>query len=248
MSNHSSSRSLCPTLAVALVFLCASTRAAAQVPDNPETLAWVKQHGLRIDSSLQEAMHTQDPYFITLRMLEAFVEFDAVAMAGIYCTDARAAAEWGRRQCDIVNFRLEKDPNSLTVRVLEARNQARLMAASAANCLTQSERPGSDATASFRPVDVIRTDAETVSLMLEDGMASADFHILSQKIEQAIRLLHDVEHLAEQLPGCRATLRAASEAVEYCTAALTARNWTEVNKALRIALVQVASIKNNPCR
>lgn len=208
--------------------------------DSPETLHWVQRQSERIDSLLADAMRGSEPIEILIRVADCYQIFDAVSMAGVYCTDVRAAAEAGRWQCDVINYRLEKDLNAKLQRAVEARRYAVKMREGAKACLTQISP---SASSSFRPMDLLRQDAHMAELDLLDGMATNDLHILSQKLEHCIRALHDVEHLARTLENCDYPLTLAQNAVTDCQSALSAPNWTEVLIHVKNALGNVQKIQ-----
>lgn len=219
---------------------------SAQVPafgqaDSPQTLEWVVRQSSRLDSLLNDAMRGSEPIEILVRLTDSYQGFDAIAMAGLYCTNVRAAAEAGRRQCDIINYRLEKDLNANLQRAVEARRQSKLMKDAAKSCLAiltaESE------VKVFTPNDLIRHDAYMAELDLLDGMSTNDLHLLSQKLEHAIRLLYDVEHLAYTLSNCDIPMRLAESALQHCQNALAAPNWLDVHRSVQSALANVQAIQ-----
>jgi hypothetical protein len=93
-------------------YLCIDAQVGMPIQsDSPETLQWVQRQSERIDSMLTDAMRGSEPIEILIRVAECYQIFDAVSMAGVYYTDVRGAAEAGRWQCDVINYRLEKDLN-----------------------------------------------------------------------------------------------------------------------------------------
>ena len=123
--------------------------------------------------------------------------------------------------------------------------EAEKMRLAAQSCLRTL--PPQTATAFF-PNEIILEDARSIELMLSDGMAVGDMHILSQKIEYAIRGLYDIRHLASTLQNCSRVAANAQSAISNCEAALSARNWTEVNRSLNKALEEIRIFKGLPCR
>jgi hypothetical protein len=233
---------------VITLFLIGRTGVAAQVfsfdqMDSPQTLYWVERQSIRIDSLLNDAMLSSEPFEILLRLTDCYQVFDAVSMAGLYCTNVRAAAEAGRNYCDIINYRLEKDLNSKLQRAVEARRQGVRMKEAAKSC----NQPGrsSEVEKAFVPKDLVVHEAHMVELDLLDGLASENMHIMSQKLELAIRTLYELEHLARSLSDCDATLDAAEKAVISCQNALVAPNWTELNRAIKTALFYVQGIQQS---
>lgn len=232
------------TFWVLVLCVATSSRSVAQT-DSAETMRWVEKQAERIDTLLRDATRSHDQVNIIFRLMDAYLLFDAVALAGVYCPDVREAAQKGRNLSDVLNFRLEKDMNSNLLRATEARLQAEKMRFFAQNC---SENKPEKPLPAFRPADVIREDASIVALDLTDGMAAEDFHILSQKLEHAIRVLHDVRHLAATFSQCGVVSTIVDEAIGYCESALAARNWTEVKRAVDKALACTERIASAECR
>lgn len=219
----------------------AAQTAPSEQADSPQTLEWVERQAWRIDSMISDAMRGSEPVEIFIRLTDCFQVFDAISMAGLYCTDIRAAAEAGRNQCDVINYRLEKDLNSKLQRAVEARKQATLMKEAVNACKQKLPKT----TSGFTPNDLLKHDAHMAELDLQDGMATEDLHIMSQKLELAIRALHDVEHLARTLSNCRTPLDLAERAVLDCQAALAAPNWHEVHLFIKAALSNVKAIQQS---
>ncbi|MFZ4783759.1 MAG: hypothetical protein ACOYLC_15705 [Armatimonadaceae bacterium] len=211
--------------------------------DSPQALQWVERQSGRVDSMLNDAMRGSEPIEILIRLTDAYQIFDAVAMAGVYCTDVRSAAEAGRRQCDVINYRLEKDLNSVLQRVVEARRQARFMKEAAKTCQITPVKVVPEKV--FTPNDLVVHDAYMAELDLLDGLATQDLHILSQKLEHAIRALYDVEHLAFTLSGCDIPMRLAESAIMHCQDALGAPNWLELHRSVKSALANVQAIQQS---
>lgn len=210
--------------------------------DSPQTLEWVERQSMRIDSLLNDALLGSEPIEIFLKLTDCYLVFDAISMAGLYCTDVRAAAEAGRQYCDVINFRLEKDLNSKVQRVVGARKQAIRMKEAAKAC---RESMATSAGKFFTPNDLIIQEAQMAESFLLDGLASENIHIMSQKLEWTIRTLHDLEHLAETLSGCEPPLEIAKSAVINCQKALAAPNWMEINRHVNAALSAVREIQQS---
>lgn len=213
--------------------------------DSPQTLEWVIQQANRVDNDLANAMRSSEPIEVLIKLADCFILFDAVAIAGVYCTNVRAAAEAGRRQCDVINYRLEKDLNTKLRRAVEARRFAIQMREAANICLQTARQDQTRTLDSFAPVELIRYDAQIVQLDLADGLASKDLHILAQKTEHAIRLLHDIAHLASSLEACDKPATLAEKAILHCEAALAAPNWTDVHQQINMALEVVGQIRQH---
>ena len=222
---------------------------AAQAGDSPEILKWAMTEARTIDSVLDHAIRGGDQSNLLLRMVDTYFSFDLIVHAGLYCDGARIAAEAGRLQTDLVNYFREKDLNTILLRATNARESAsRLMEASAA-CLRAIEgQTKQSPPEALKPVDIIRADALVVELDLSDGLASRNIHVLTQKVEHAVRLLHDIERIAGSLPNCRPVGNASISAAAACSRALQSANWLDVTTNLEEALRQTAVIKSADCR
>jgi hypothetical protein len=230
---------------LAFLFLGA-VQTSAQLPtapkaDSPQTLQWVQRQSDRIESQLSNAMRSSEPVEILIQLADCYQIFDVVAMAGLYCTNVRVSAEAGRRQCDVINYRLEQDLNSKLERAVEARKHAARMKEAAIACL--SEISAQNAESAFTPNDLLRHDAHMAELDLLDGMSTKDLHILSQKLEHAIRLLYDVEHLANSMFNCTQQRDRSEKAIEHCQDALGAPNWHDVHESVQLALSEIKAIQ-----
>lgn len=233
-------------LSIIAFVLLGAMQISAQQPtapkaDSPQTLQWVQRQSDRIESLLSNAMRSSEPVEILIQLADCYQIFDVVAMAGLYCTNVRVSAEAGRRQCDVINYRLEQDLNSKLQRAVEARKHAARMKEAAIACL--SEVNAQNAEIAFTPNDLLRHDAQMAELDLLDGMSTKDLHILSQKVEHAIRLLYDVEHLANSMFNCTRQRDRAEKAIEHCQDALGAPNWHDVHESVQLALTEIKAIQ-----
>lgn len=211
--------------------------------DTPETLHWVERQAVRIETFLHDAVRSQEPMNLVLKLFWAWREFDAVAQAGVYCHAARAAAEKGRTECDLLGYDRKHDPSSMILRATEARQYAHRMRQAAENCLTEAQQATPGET-SFAPRDVLYRDAVIVELDLTDAKSSLDFHILAQKLEHAMRVLRDAEYLAGTLDNCTDALIASRAALVSSRAALVENNWDVAVQHVRSALIQVQALKD----
>lgn len=241
------SMSIRTSIFMILVFFLERGAAFAQTSnmehaDSPQTLEWVERQSMRIDSLLNDALLGSEPIEIFLKLTDCYLVFDAISLAGLYCTDVRAAAEAGRQYCDVINYRLEKDLNSKVQRVVGARRQAIRMKEAAKTC-RQSITTSTGKV--FTPNDLIIQEAQMAESFLLDGLASENIHIMSQKLEWAIRTLYELEHLAKTLSGCDGPLQIAESAVLNCQKALAAPNWTELNRHVNAALSAVREIQQS---
>ncbi|MCY7329266.1 MAG: hypothetical protein LH618_12005, partial [Saprospiraceae bacterium] len=96
--------------------------------DNPETLAWVLKTADVLENRLNDAVADADVAGLLIKLMESYEDFEAVALTGLYCHEARTAAELGRNHCNwLTNYAREKDLNSLILRAQDARMQAAKM-------------------------------------------------------------------------------------------------------------------------
>lgn len=226
-----------------LLFHCLPFGAVAQMQDHNQTLTWVKRQADRIDSTLHDAIRSAEPFNLMFKLLRTHRDFDAVAQAGLYCHEARIAAEQGRFESDMLGYKREMDQNSLLLRAAEARRQALRMRIAAVSCEKQTP-PSQPTDKAFTPSDVLQSDAEIIELDLSDAISTRDFHILAQKIEHALRVLRDIEILAASLNGCAAVESAAQSAIVACMAALTSDGWDAAAIHVQQALNQIPVLKN----
>jgi hypothetical protein len=204
----------------------------------------VRRTAEKIENSLNDAINTNDWANLLVKLMEAHDEFDAVALAGLYCHDARTAAELGRNYCNWLNaYAKDKDLNTCIIRATEARAQAHLMKESAAACLAaaRSQQPAPAET--FSPADIIRFNADIIRHDLADGQASGDFHILAQKLEHAERVFRDTETLARTLVACERVRESAGEGIRWCMSALTSREWPAAMNFLAKALQEAERLQ-----
>jgi hypothetical protein len=212
--------------------------------DAPETLDWVQRRANRIDTMLYGAVISQEPVNLLLKLWGAWQEFDAVLQAGVYCQAARAAAEKGRLECDLLGYERDQDVNAMIARATEARRQAFRMRMAAQACATDSAASIAEDATTFRLSDVLESDARIVELDLADARASKDMHIVVQKLEHAQRILRDIELLTWSLDNCDAVLLAARAAGRHCKDAAAKNTWDEAAPHLEQALAQNTAIKN----
>lgn len=218
----------------ALALLIAPCPAHAQQGDSPETLEWVLKIANTLEERLKDAVTAPDVPNLLIKLMESYEEFEAVALMGLYCQEVRVAAEHGRNECNwLTNHSQEKDLNTLIIRAQNARLQLFKMRDEATICLKAAIQRPPDV--SFTLVDIIRSNAETIKYDLADGLASQNFHILSQKVEHAERIFHDTEVLAVRMNHCETVRDAARDGIRACTDVLAAPNWalikTHIQKA-----------------
>lgn len=224
-------------------FFAANDNACAQ-SDATATLEWVKRQSIRLDSMLEHARVGGDHLNMVLKLSQAYPVFDAVATTALYCPEIRDAAQQGRNEADIINFRLEKDLNSIIIRVSLARQFAIRMKHAADLC------GRSDTGALFiAPMEAVYAAAADAMLELSDGQAVQDMHILAQKLEHTIRILFEIEHLASTMEMCSHISGMAREAIANCERAVSAQNTKETTAAVNAALQGIRRIKEAaPCR
>ncbi|MBX2889536.1 MAG: hypothetical protein KF734_01290 [Saprospiraceae bacterium] len=212
--------------------------------DSPETLEWVRRTASKIEKTLNDAINTNDWAYLLTKLMQMNEEFESVAFAGLYCHEARSAAEMGRYYCNWLNsFTEGNDLNSVIVRATEARLQARRMANAAAVCLLEQDKD--TPSTSFKPSDILQSNSSVIRLDLTDGLASKDFHILAQKLEHAERVLRDTEVLSKGLLGCERVTEAALVCLEHTRNALLSREWQSVSDNIALALAQVEAMKDS---
>jgi len=210
--------------------------------DNPETLAWVLKTADVLENRLNDAVADADVAGLLIKLMESYEDFEAVALIGLYCHEARTAAELGRNHCNwLTNYSREKDLNSLILRAQDARMQAAKMRIAAAACLKMNTQHAQEV--GFTLADVLYSNADAIEHDLMDGLAAQDFHILSQKVEHAERIFHDTEVLGRRLNNCETVSKAAREGIAACSEVLNSQNWTLVNKNIQKALACAAKIK-----
>jgi hypothetical protein len=232
-------------LPIVLIIIGLTYAPANAQTDSLCTLTWVENQSGRIDSMLNSAIRSQDPVNMIYRLMDAYLIFDAVVVAGLNCPNVREAAVAGRHQTDVVNYRIEKDLNSMITRSTMARYEAEKMRLAAQAC-PRADVQGSQS--AFSPRDIIIESAVIVELDLTDGLAAGNFHILSQKVEHAIRTLHDIEHIAATLDNCSDVIVVSRAARLSCENIQKARNWTEVKAHVDAAVTTARSIKYSTCK
>ena len=110
-----------------------SLPASLPAKDGPETLAWVQQLGVKIENTLHDAILSNDWPNMLVKLMECHDEFDAIALVGLHCHEARIAAELGRNYCNWLNsYVRDKDLNACIIRAQAAREQAHRMIADVA--------------------------------------------------------------------------------------------------------------------
>jgi hypothetical protein len=219
-----------------------AAHAQTQTGDSPQTLEWVQKISNTLEERLKGAVAAPTTTILLVKLMESFEDFEAVALMGLYCQNVRVAAEEGRNQCNwLTSHSQEKDLNTLIQRAQNARAQALKMREASALCLQEAKLHPPDQ--GFTCADIIRSNAEAIQHDLSDGLASQNFHILSQKIEHAERIFHDTEVLALRLNNCETVRNAAREGIQACVQVLASPNWSAINAQVQQASAHAAKIK-----
>lgn len=236
----------------ALLLVCASLFARAQNPvaepaDSRATLEWVQTQAQKIESFLHGAILQKDYPTLLLRFSQAAERFSAVTYAGLYCHEARAAAELGRRRCMIINDDFAADMNALIMRAVEARGFAQRMRAAAEACMV--ENLALNAPEGFALADIFRQDVALARQNLDLALAKRDYHHLTLELEQVINVMREVEVLAASLDDCEALAKAAQSAHQACLDAILTDDWKKTEDFMRQARAHVDTVeKMEGCR
>ncbi len=212
--------------------------------DSRASLEWVERQAGRIDLFLADAIQAQVHTTLLINMLEAHRWFDAVSLAGVYCVEVRKASLEGRSLTDVVNQYLGEDYIAGVQHATNARIAAEKMRLAAQACASDLRLPE---TIAFTPADVIREDVAMAKLLLEDGLAAEDMHILSQKMLYVIRFLTDVQTLAASLDACDEIGKRAKWALERAEAVLYVSDWPEAAGLAKEMLAGLQALSESPC-
>lgn len=224
-----------------LFLMLLSSRTSFAQHDHPETLSWAIRMAEIVDRRLNDAAVVPEQANLLVKLMESYEDFEAVALAGFYCHEARNAAEQGRHYCNwLSGFTRDKDVNALIERAQNARIQANKMREAASICLNEAMQQQHQK--GFVLADVLRSNAAAIEHDLSDGLASEDFHILSQKTEHAERIFQDTELLALRLQQCEKVRETAREGIRACSDSMAAPNWTQVKEHLQTAMRCAATI------
>ncbi len=209
---------------ILIFFSVGGGRVFAQNADSREVLEWVKQTARRIDQSLQNAINTQDWSILLLSLMECEQEFNSIAIAGLYCHEARIAAERGRAFCDLNNTAYPKDLSSCVLRATEGRKQAILMRDAALDCLRASN-VSSNVADSLTLGNLLQANADAIEQDLITGINSNDFHILMAKLDHAHRIFQETMHMTNTLEKCKEIHTAAVDGENETMSALLKSDW-----------------------
>ena len=229
-------------LLILLLFFAGTARVPAQNADSREVLEWVKQSARRIDQSLHNAVNMQDWPTLLLSLVECEQEFNSVAIAGLYCHEARIAAERGRAFCDLNNTAYPKDLSSCAMRAIEGRKQAILLRDAALDCLRASGT-AKLAADSLTLADLLEANADAIDRDLTEGINSNDFHVLMAKIDHAHRIFQETMHMTGTLQPCREIHQAATDGENETMSALLKSDWLACVQHARQAIVQAGNIR-----
>lgn len=227
---------------ILILFFAGNDRVFAQNADSREVLEWVKQTARRIDQSLQNAINTQHWPNLLLSLMECEQEFNAVAIAGLYCHEARIAAERGRAFCDLNNTAYPKDLSSCTLRATEGRKQAILMRDAALDCL-RAPNTSPNTADSLTLANLLQTNADAIENDLTTGINSNDFHILMAKLDHAHRIFQETMHMTNTLEQCKEIHTAAVSGEDETMSALLKSDWNVCVQHAQRALVHTQTIK-----
>lgn len=219
-----------------------NNRVFAQKADSREVLEWVKQAARRIDQSLHNAVNTQDWPILLLSLMECEQEFNAIAIAGLYCHELRIAAERGRTFCDLNNTTYPKDLSSCALRAMEGRRQAILMRDAALDCLRASNESQNIAD-SLTLANLLETNAATIEQDLTEGINSNDFHVLMAKMDHAHRIFQETVHMTSTLEQCKEIYKTAVDGEDETMSALLKSDWNVCAQLARQAITYAQTIK-----
>jgi hypothetical protein len=212
--------------------------------DNMETLLWVQDRVERIQGLLNSAVVAGDQIVLMQNMLDAYREFDAITLVGLYCRPAAIKAEQGRERCNLLDETYQTDLLSLNKRSVESIKIASQIFRDVIVCLDQMQP---DSSALFAPNEVIHEDAAIVSLDLTDGLISNDLKIFGQKAEHAIKVLEEIILLASTLDECDQVVARASMARVYVISSMETEDWMEIRKEVQKAEEAVAFLRSSAC-
>ena len=221
--------------------------------DSPETLAWVQRLGSKIENTLEDAIITNDLSNMLVKLMECHDEFDAIALVGLHCHEARIAAELGRNYCNWLNaFVKDKDLNACIIRAQEARKQAHRMVAVAAECSRENPLKSSvdtnlSSSAPISLVNIIHAEADAIALHVE-AANSAPSHVDAYfHLEQAYRIFTDLAHLTATLEDCDSTHLATSNGMNECLLAIFSKRADEYQlhmEEIKKALILLKSVSD----
>lgn len=234
-------------LSVGARFVAFAQAPAPEPADSRATLEWVQKQAQKIESLLHAAILQKDYPTLLLRLTQAAERFSAVTYAGLYCHEARAAAERGRRRCMIVSDDYSTDMNALIMRAVEARGFAQRMSTAAEVCMVENIALRSPE--GFALSEIFEQDASLSRQVLDQSLVKRDYRHLTLKLEQAINIMREVQVLAESLDDCAAVAQAAQAAHEACLNAILADNWAQTEAFVSKARALTAEIeKMENCR
>lgn len=227
---------------ILIFFFAGNDRVFTQNTDSREVLEWVKQTARRVDQSLHNAINLQDWPALLLSLMECKQEFNSVAIAGLYCHEARIAAERGRSFCDLNNTAYPKDLSSCALRAVEGRKQAILMRDAALDCLRASYASPNTAD-SLTLANLLQTNAAAIEQDLTTGINSNDFHILMAKLDHAHRIFQETMHMTNTMEQCKEIRKAATDGENETMSALLKRDWDVCVRHARQAIAHAQTIE-----
>ncbi|MDX2279191.1 MAG: hypothetical protein NW218_06360 [Saprospiraceae bacterium] len=203
--------------------------ASLPAKDSPETLAWVQQLGVKIENTLHDAILSNDWPNMLVKLMECHDEFDAIALVGLHCHEARIAAELGRNYCNWLNsYVRDKDLNACIIRAQAAREQAHRMIAFVAECSRETTAKSSvdtvqSSAAPISLVNIIHAEVDAITLHLEAAISPKSQVDSYFQLEQSYRIFIDLAHLTATLTNCDATHSATSSGMNACLLAILSK-------------------------
>jgi hypothetical protein len=205
-----------------LFALFVSFLSPVQANDSPETLEWVQRVGKDIESQLQDAIVSHDLPNLLVKLMESHDAFDAIALAGLHCHEARISAEKGRTYCNWLNgYSKDKDLNTITIRAQEAREEALRMIASAQECKGKSSSSTSEQVTLSA---IILAETKSIQQILDSAQDAPSHVDYYHRLDQAYRLLVDLSHMTATLRNCDAAHTACANATNECLLALFSKS------------------------
>jgi len=220
----------------------------------PETLAWVQRLGNKIENTLEDAIISNDLPNMLVKLMECHDEFDAIALVGLHCHDARIAAELGRNYCNWLNsYTKDKDINACIIRAQEARKQAIRMVEVAAECSSQNTfNPSVDANqfsaSTVSLMDIIRAEGNAIALHLEAADAAPSHVDFYFQLEQSYRIFTDLAHLTATLEDCDSAHLAISNGMNECFLAIFSKSVEECRIHIQEAQKALLVLKSESIR
>jgi hypothetical protein len=227
------------------IFVASCAAIGQETADDLATLRWVQRQSDSIQQVLIPAIKLSDRFEVHSRLLRANEMFSAVALVAPYCSQARISAIEGMSKTDwINNLRNATDQGSMIMRTTEALAQARLMYAGASACIEELN-PQTKQVCLLQ--NTLHTDAKFAALDLEDGIASKDFHMLTQKVEHALALIAQMQSITANCAVCDEVKTLIDTSNRQTKEILIAANWLEINQLANQAIQNLKLIAASTC-